>query len=570
MSAPGAFLAGSLADALEQLAAAEAERAELVPTFREFLEHPDYAGPYMAKVGISPIVGAIVDASEGSPVESIDDETAEKVFRLPRSELPLGESPRVVIIGAGRQSGKTSNLLAPKAVHAAWTQAAPTLRPGQVARVVIISPRADQSKAAFRYCKGIIESSPRLSRNVVKNNEEVIMLRRPDGHLVEIVTGAADSGGTAARSASLLFAGLDESCFFYADDGHTVNDRAIFDAAMGTVRMLAGAQVWLVSTPWIEGTGLMEELIAEHWGVRSGVLVAARVSSYALRGIPEDGSLREETDTDETYAREVLAQPMPAGSAGFFSALELARAVDRKPPGGAVEELGAGGDFAFERDASAVAVVERYVGGFFAPTVVEERHAVPGEDRAQTAIVRELGAIVAAAGAEQILVDSHRRKWIREHMHEEHIAVVDTPGGDQGKAEHYAAFKRVVAEGRLCLGALPRRLAEYVRNQLRSVTSTPISGGKFRISAPRTKRTLEGVGAGRIGSHGDAADALVKAAWQAGAGRFAASWEKPKVAAHVGAASRQAALRSRVMGASASLDYLRQQTRMGRPMGGDD
>jgi hypothetical protein len=152
-------------------------------------------------------------------------------------------------------------------------------------------------------------------------------------------------------------------------------------------------------------------------------------------------------------------------------------------------------------------------------------------------------------------------------MHLEDVAVVDTPGGDQGKGEHYGAFKRIVAEGRLCLGALSRRVAEYVRDQLRAIVATPLPGGKFRISSPRTKRTLEGAGAANIGAHGDVADAVVKAAWQAGAGRLAASWQLPKVAAHTGRAARQVAARTRT-GAGASTDFLRQRSAsigIGRP-----
>jgi hypothetical protein len=562
------LLAGSLADALEQLAAAEAERNEPLPTFREFLESPDFAGPYMAKVGISPIMGAIVDASEGSPVETIDDELAIKVFHLHLDELPLGDAPRVVALQAGRQCGKTSNALAPKAVHAAWTQPAPKLRPGQVARCVIISPRTDLSRAAFRYCKGIVESSPRMSRNIEKITSgnladvsaEIIVLRRPDGHLVEIVVGPADGGGTAARSATLLFCGLDEAAFFFADDGHTVNDRAIFDAAMGTLRTLDGAQLWITSTPWIEGSGLLEELIAEYWGTRGGVLVAARLSSYEMRGIPDDGRLREDTDTEETYRREVLCQPLPAGSAGFFSAVELANALLREPPARAPEQLGAGGDFAFERDAAAAVVCARYLGGIFAPTLVEERHATPDDLEAATVTVRELGMLVAQAGVNQIMGDHWKRTFVREHLHAARVAFVDAPGSDEGKARTYGAAKRVIDEGRLALGALPRRVAEYVRDQLRAVVATPIAGpgARFRISSPRHSRLLEGVGAAKIGSHGDVAGALVLAMWQAGGGREAASWQVPRAGQPAARETRQAPpARS---GAGSSAGFLRERS----------
>lgn len=555
----GSLLAGSLADELERRLVEAAERREAPPTFREFLESPDFAGPYMAVVGLSPVVAAIVDASEGSPVESLDDDQALEVFRLRIEELPLGDDvPRVVVVNAGRQSGKTSNLLAPKCVHAAWSTPAPHLRPGQVARCVIISPKTEQSRQAFRYCKGIVEASPRISRNIVKINEQQILLRRPDGHLVEIVVGAADSGGSAARSATLLFCGLDEVAFFF-DEDHAVNDRAIFDAAMGTLRMLPTAQLWMVSTPWIDGSGLMEQLITEHWGrAGSRVLVAARVSSYALRGIPDDGSLREDTDTEDTYAREVLAQPIAAGAHNFFNRTKLASALLQAPPSGPPEQLGAGGDFGFERDCAAAGVMGRWLGGKFAPVLVEERTATPGDLEAATATVRELGSLVAAAGCSQIMGDQWKRTFVREHLHAAGVAFVDAPGSDEGKAELYGAFLRLVEEDRFCLAHLEPHLARYVHDQFAAIIAQPIPGpGKrFRIISPRTKRTLEGQAAGRLGAHGDVADALVKAAWQAGAGRPSSSWQIPRQAPAALREARRVALPARP-GAGSSAAFLR-------------
>lgn len=563
---PGAQLAGSLADELERVAAIAAERAEALPSFREFLESPEYAGPYMAKVGIPPLVGAIVDASEGMPVDGIDDELAFEVFRLHLDELPLVTVPRVVVVNAGRQAGKTSNLLAPKCVHAALTQPAPFLRPGQVARAVIISPNTKLSEAAFNYCKGICETSPRIQRQIVKINDERILLRRTDGHLVEIVVGAADKGGGAARSATVLFCGLDEVAFF-RDEAHTVNDRAIFDAAMGTVRHLEGAQIWMVSTPWIEGSGLMEELIDAHWGAPGSVLVAARVSSYALRGVADAGQLREDTDTAETYDREILARPLAAGSAGFFAPQALALALLRHPPSGAPEALGGAADWGFERDCAAVVVVERYMGGFFAPRLVEERHATPGDIDAAAKTVRDLGALAFAAGVSQIMGDPWKRPFCREHLHLEHITYVDAPNTDEGKAETYGAWKRVVEDNLLCLAHLDRAVAQYVVSQLRAVVATPIPGPgkKFKISSPRTKRLLEGYGAGKIGAHGDVASALVLAGWQAGARLTAKDWNIPKqapqsraavpVAPRMGAGGSSAWLRGRSTTAGAGRGY---------------
>lgn len=554
----GATLAGSLADALEREIEREKAALEPLPTFLEFLTSPRFCGPYFAARGIepAPVLQAIAAASEGGAVPVLTEEETRASFRCGRVELATGLVPKIVVIGAGRRGGKTSNLLAPKCVHAAWTVPLPTLAPGEIARAAIIAPIRDQAEAAFNYCAGIIEGSPVLSAAVVKRNTEEIVLRRPDGRLVEIVVGAANRGGLAGRSRTLVFCGLDEACFFYSDDGHTVNDQAIFDGVMGTLRFVEGAQCWVMSTPWIEGVGLMESFIAEHWGSPGDVLVAARISSYALRGLPDDGSLRLETDDDDTYRREILAIPMLPGAQSFFDPVLLAAAVTAVPPSGAPEAIGAGGDFAFERDSAAAAVVKRFLGGIFVPTRIEERKATPGDLGAQVNTIRELGAAVHEEGVNTIMADYHRRPFVQEHLTLEGVSFVDAPGRDTGKMETYGALKRVIAEGRFVLGALPRHVAEYVRDQLRAVVAEPISGpnGGFRIIAPRTKKVLGGTAQGRAGSHGDAVSALVLAAWQAGSWQTAASWQKPRVPSHARAEERPAARRP---GAGGSLDFLR-------------
>jgi len=558
------LLAGSLVDALERRRIQDAERSEVLPSFREFLKSPQYAAPYMKKVGIPPVIGAIVDASEGRPVDCLDEDSLLRVFKLGRKDLPRC-TPNVVVVNAGRQCGKTSNLLAPKCVHAALTQRADFLRPGQVARAVIISPTTALSEQAFNFCKGIVEASPRIQRQIVKINSEEILLRRTDGNLVEIVVGAADKGGTAARSKTLLYVGLDEVAFFKAADKYTVNDTDIFNAAMGALRTIPGAQLWMTSTPWIKGKGIMEEYIRDHWGKASStVLVAARLSTYAMRGIPEDGSLWiEGVDDEDSYGREVMCQPLPEGATGFFSHDALEAALEREPPDGAPDETGAGGDFAFERDSAAVAIVDRWRGGQFAPRLVQEKGATPGDVEAMTATVQGLGSALAAEGVNQVMADHHQRTFVREHLHgatvngrPSPVAFLDAPGGAEGKEETYGALKKVIEQGRLALKGLPKKVAQYVKDQLQSVVSIPTAGGRYKITVPRTKKALEGAGGGRIGSHGDVVSALVLAAWQAGSGRWASSWQVPRQAVRAPPTVPVAAR----LGAGSSLDWLRSRS----------
>ncbi len=315
----------------------------------------------------------------------------------------------------------------------------------------------------------------------------------------------------------------------------------------------------------------MQRLIAQHWGKppvkegdgkkASGVLIAARVSSYELRGIPDDGSLREDTDDDDTYRREILAIPMPKGSMGFFPAVALAKSLDAKPPDTAPDESGAGGDFAFERDCAATGTVGRWR-DIFAVTMVEERRATPGDEVAQTTTVRELGAGIAAMGLRTVMADDWRKHFVREHLAAEGVSVIDAPSGPDGKARMYGALKRVIGDGKFCLGLLDRKTAEYVLEQLRSVVSIALPGGTFRITAPRSRRMLDGTApaGSRLRSHADVVSAIVNAAWVCGSSRTAASWQIPHAPGH---ARSSAASPARRGGAGGSMAYLREHSVFG-------
>jgi hypothetical protein len=72
--------------------------------------------------------------------------TCERIFRCSRSALATGVIPQTVVLSAGRGGGKTSALLAPKAVHAALTVPCPFARPGQELASVLMAPTLYQTE----------------------------------------------------------------------------------------------------------------------------------------------------------------------------------------------------------------------------------------------------------------------------------------------------------------------------------------------------------------------------------------------------------------------------------------
>lgn len=502
-------------------AAASAAIATGALTFRAFLESRDY---FPEPLNLSPALWAIVDASDGRP-DLVPADISRAIFNCEPNALPR-TPPRVVGVGAGRRGGKTSRLLAPKAVHLAVTVPLPNLRPGEVARVAIVAPDLDAAAATLNYVKGIIASSEVLRTMVVADtppedaddvgNAVAVLLRRPDGRMVDIVVRAAARGGKTTRSRTLVGLILDEACFFFADDGHTVNDRAIFDAAAPAIE--PSGQVWIASTPWIDGEGLLEQFIADNWKTgRQGStgLVAARVGTRLLR--PDwdpDGSieraLRASDDGDVTTDREILAKPHAAGSRRFFPALDVDTALDIHAPDLVPEAIGAGADFGHTSDRSAVAVAERYQTGVFAVSFVLGLASSP--DRKPSETYRDVATAAKLRGARRVASDGHYKEAAREEYERHGVGFALAAPTDA----LFDAGRTVLRERRLALAGLPASDRAMLARQFAAVLAIPGPAGRTKIHVPRA--TVKDAAQGKGTTHCDELVATLTALYEVGSG----------------------------------------------------
>jgi hypothetical protein len=497
-------------------------------SFRAFLEDAAFCG-----LTLSPVVAAIADASEGLPV-TLPDDLCRTVFACAPSQLPR-EPRRTVCVEGGGRFGKSSRMLSPKALHAAITVPLPDVRREERGRAVLVAPDKDLADQDLDYVRGYAEDSAVIRRMLLPSPKTCVRIKRADGTVVDIRVGAATRGGKSVRARCLVFCGLDESAFFYSDSGHVVNDREIYRAAIQ--RVVVGGQVWIVSTPWIEEVGLLQERIKVETirgGERDGErrhensLTVARVGTRL--GNPAwdpDGTIERDmrTDDPDNAAREIDAIPLAAGTSVFFDPAAVARCFEVKPFGTRLG-VGAGGDFGFTSDCLAAAVVARHrlgegasgsVGGEavgFDWTEAHERRPQRGEPLKPSVAVREVGRFVADAGARHLVADGHYKETVREHLHEEGVQFISAPEGAEGKTETYLAFRKVMAEGRLRISVADPALRERIRAQLRSITKKALPGGGISISAPRRKAGPQGGT-----THGDLVSAGVLAAWKAGAGR---------------------------------------------------
>lgn len=475
------------------------ELAVTAQRFRSFLESPDYCG-----LTLSPMVAAIVDASEGRRPDTIDDATSVRYFGCPLDALPH-EARRTVAVQAGGRGGKTSRLLAPKAVHAAWTVPLPTLEPDEHAVALIVSSEMVFARQALSFCLGHIRKSPALRNAIVgKPGSDSLTLRRPDGKLVDILVRAAGARGKGGRAFTLVGAFLDEACFFFDESG-VVNDREIFRAC--SPRVVPGGQLWMVSTPWIEGVGVLEEELATDWGKHAETLAVRGVGTRTLNPTwdPTGEIEAKERRTDpENAEREIDAKALTAGSLHFFSREALEAMFDESLPQITPPHVGmiaaAGGDTGFTKNSSALAIVERIEtegsAANYRLDLIEERKPVPGMPLKPAAVAHEFADLFTPYGTREFVTDSHELAEVAGALDEKNCTVVTAPSPH----EAFVAARTIIHEGRVKAPPHPR-----LRAQLRAVVSRPMPGGGTQILLPKA----------RDGSHGDLASAFVRALWRA-------------------------------------------------------
>lgn len=473
-------------------------------SFVDFLRSPRFCA-----IDPSPMVRAIADASDGLAVSSITDVDAQRYFGCALSGLPQ-QPRRTIAIEAGGRGGKTSRLLAPKAIHAAWTVPLPTLAPGEHAVSLIVSSELVFAKQALSFVRGYCEASPVLSRAIVgEPGQESITLRRPDGKLVDIRIRAAGVRGKGGRAFTLVFAGMDEAAFFYDESG-AVNDVEIYRAA--TQRIVPGGQIWLVSTPWIEGEGKLEELLRDNIGTHAEALAVHRVGTRALNPTWDPtGEIERDLRRDpDNAAREIDAIPLSGASSKWFApaaidgAVNVSRTVDLPREDG--WSYAAGADMGFRRNSSALAVVA-YREGQVRLALLREMRPAPGVPLKPAAVVDAFASESKRFGAYEIRVDSHEREAVQVELARHGMTATHAAEGQIGKAEMFAHARRLLHEGQLELPDLPR-----LSQQLRDVVGRPLPGGGTSIT---TRGRTDG-------SHGDLVSALVHALWTIEASRRAA------------------------------------------------
>lgn len=486
---------------------------------------------------MSPKFEAICDASDGQPIELCDEDSI-ATFGCKASELPT-EPRRVVIVRAGGRSGKTSRMLAPKAIHAALTVPLPTLARGEHAWALIVAPNMTLAMQCLNFVRGFFEENDDLRSLVVNGRRRArldesaqvgtatcITLRRPqDGKLVDIRVGVASSGGTHGRGKTLACALFDEAEFFSSESDKVVNDRDLFQACIQ--RVVPGGQLWMGSTPWIEGYGVMEEIIGSEWGRHEEALIAQGPTRALNPTWDPDYSIESHmrrTDP-ENAAREIDAIPLAAGSKLFFPPSLVEKCVNRArnerdktmhlPPRPDLQHY-AGTDLAFRKNSSALTITRQEIVGEADSASLKVRVVFHREEKPKRGFALKPSEV--CAGFAQDLIGYRVFRVLGDIIygptaHEEfgkaavidpvtqaerRIVYEDWNPSNENVGAAFTRMRELMSEGHF---EVP--LDEQMLAQLRRVTSRPTPTGGVQIVLPRIGN-----------SHGDVIMAMAIAVWQ--------------------------------------------------------
>ena len=425
-------------------------------------------------------------------LEPVDRSLAEQIFG---PNVPVGRR-RVVAAVCGRRAGKSYVLVALRMVHGMLVRDVPPLPPGIRAVSMIIAPRSNMRDEVFRYALGAVQSKPELRAMLTSEKAEEFTLRRPDGKSVTFEVGVATAGGTAARGRWFLDFALDE-CAFFRDGSFKVNDEELFRA--GSAVLLPGGQILITSTPWAEAG-----LLYRFWKERPDNAHVAHAPTLVMNDnhITREVVREAEAADPDSAAREFGARFMTSGTTVFFesSTLDAMIANDNfiPQPG---DIYGAGGDFGFKADSSALLVVALRGKTLHIFDGTEERPTKDAPLKPSTTVRRFVEVI--AGRCEYVTADQHHRASIEEHLAESGLVYSPAP---QAPVDNYVRARQLLREGsvRLHVKNLPEDLVLRLLQQLRETQGRPTAGGGMSIKHPRWA----------MGGHGDLADAFTLAIWQ--------------------------------------------------------
>lgn len=302
--------------------------AEALPTLEELFTSPEYFGVDTA----TDLQRAICRIAEGRPLDGL--ETAQHLSEALSSWTDTSRTwpgrhvrrPQELVFLAATRSGKT-RLACAQAILMALQCDVSALKVGEVPRVPIVSVSLDLAQAAYGQLVGALTTQPKLRQYLVgEPTAGTVLLRHPSGRTVEITVSAGRRAGSSLVARWLAGAVFDEAPRMSgSDDGSIIN----LDDSLAAIRsrMLPGAQVLLLGSPWAPSGPVYTKVLEAH-GKPSARIVVIRAKGPWLNPAhwtPE----RQEALRTSVYSADQLSYRTDCEAewadpeAGLLSAAEI-------------------------------------------------------------------------------------------------------------------------------------------------------------------------------------------------------------------------------------------------------
>jgi hypothetical protein len=403
-----------------------------------------------------------------------------------------------VTLTLGRGSGKTT-MSAAYALYKVLTADLSAAKHGHVPLFPLLSFDRDMATVALTAVRGFIDEAG-ISRMIVKDRDEEIVVKRHDGRKVGIKVFAPSKSGKTVRGRPIVSYLIDEAQFLNpSDDGkYVVNDKDIVGAL--TPRLLPGGKGIFISTPWPTPTPtVMRELHDKNFG-NPQTAVSALGTTLMMRG--DDPHVQEivrrEFERDpETARRELECDDSGTAAGSFFdpSAINSAVSAEFPIPRNKLWSCAVGVDLAFRRDSTAIVVVQ-WDGNKYITSKIVEMNPTRDAPLKPSDVFDEIARVCKEYSVSAVITDGHYREALHEHLSNFRIAIINAPDGVLGKEDAYVRARAVLHQG---LVSLPPN--DRMHWQLKTIVARPTAGGHISIKAPRTKG----------GGHGDMVSAWVNA-----------------------------------------------------------
>jgi hypothetical protein len=325
-------------------------------------------------------------------------------------------------------------------------------------------------------------------------------------------------GNLSGRGGTCLFYGVDEAEFFL-DTAAQDLDEQIKGAEQ---RIVPGGMIGVVSTPFIEAEGVMQQVLVRERGVHEGALAMERVSTRELNvlwdpGFVIENNMRRKPGGDANVDREVYAKPYPRGTKRFFNAVKLREALlrlsrkDVKPQG-----VGAGSDLGMRQDACALVITKRFNDMMIGVPLMRVQHPTDGY-LVPSKVCSAFALLAREHGAAAVAADGVYAETYREHLSAVGLGLLDAPSGREGKVGMFTAARQVFHDDRVCLGDMDKEEGEDLVDQLSRITTKKLPGGGEEIIVPHRVVRNEADAGQATTDHCDGAMAFVLALWACGA-----------------------------------------------------